>query len=153
VSCNSGYEKPQVDLEAEIGKIETVLEQYVVANEEQDFNLISKIWKADEDIIMIGTDSDERLIGWNHIQKAIQNQFSSFQSTFISVSDQIIRINETGNTAWFVEHLNYNFIYKEEAMSFTGIRFTGVMEKKDNVWMLVQGHLSIPAEVEMNEVY
>ena len=152
-SCN--YEEPaiSVDLKAETEQIKTVLEQYVIANQEQDFEIIEKIWAADENIIMIGTDSDERLVGWKMIEKAIKHQFKSFQETYITVSDQIIRINETGNTASFSELLAYNFIYKEEAKSFEGMRFTGVLEKIDGNWLLVQGHLSIPAEVELNEVY
>lgn len=153
LSCNSEYEKPQVDLKAEIGNIETVLEQYVVANMEQDVDLITKIWKNDENIISIGTDSDERLVGFTHIEKAIKNQFKSFTNTFISVSNQIIRVNDSGSTAWFSESLKYNFIYQGKAMSFNEIRFTGVLQKIDNGWFMVQGHLSIPAEVEMNEVY
>ncbi len=153
VSCN--YEEPTtpVDLKAEIQQIKTVLEQYVLANEEQDFDIIEQIWAADENIVMIGTDSDERLVGWKQIEKAIKHQFKSFQETYITVSEQIIRINETGNTASFSELLAYNFIYQEEAKYFQGMRFTGVLEKIDGNWLLVQGHLSIPAEVEMNEVY
>ncbi len=151
-SCT--YNKPEpVDLKAEVLQIKSVLEQYVLANENQDFGLIEKIWAADQNIIMIGTDSDERLVGWEMIKKAITNQFKEFQDTYITVSDQIIRVNQTGNTASFSELLAYNFIYKEEAKSFTGMRFTGVLEKIEGNWLLVQGHLSIPAEVEMNEVY
>lgn len=153
ISCTVKTEKSTVDLKAEKGKVEAVLEQYVVANMEQDFNLIASIWEEDEAIVMIGTDSDERLVGWNTIERAVKNQFTVFQNTFISVSDQMIRLNETGNTAWFAESLKYNFIYNDEARSFDNIRFTGVLEKLNGKWLLVQGHISIPAEVEMNEVY
>lgn len=152
VSCTNT--KPEaIDLKAEVVQIKSILEQYVIANENQDFELIQKIWATDDNIIMIGTDSDERLVGWDKIKKAIKHQFKEFQETYITVSDQIIRINETGNTASFSELLAYNFIYKEEAKSFKGMRFTGVLEKIGGNWLLVQGHLSIPAEVEMNEVY
>lgn len=152
VSCMNNEPKA-IDLKAEVFQIKSVLEKYVIANENQDFELIQKIWAADDNIIMIGTDSDERLVGYEQIQKAIKHQFKEFQETYITVSDQIIRINETGNTASFSELLAYNFIYKEEAKSYNGMRFTGVLEKIEGKWMLVQGHLSIPAEVEMNEVY
>ncbi len=152
VSCN--YEEPtSIDFQAETLQIKTVLERYVIANEKQDFEIIEQIWAADENIVMIGTDSDERLIGWAQIEKAINHQFKSFHETYITVSDQIIRINETGNTASFSELLAYNFIFEEVAKSFEGMRFTGVLEKIDGNWLLVQGHLSLPAEVEMNEVY
>lgn len=135
--------------EDEIAKIETVLDQYVIANESQDFSIIETIWAKDDDIEMIGTDSDELLTGWENIKSAIQHQFESFENTYISVNDQKIHLNNTGNTAWFFETLNYNFIYKEQAMSFEGIRFTGVLEKQNGNWQIVQGHLSIPAEVDI----
>ena len=128
----------------ELSKIENVLEQYAIANESRDFNLIEKIWATDDDIVLIGTHANEKLIGWEQIQKAIKKQYSEFEDTYISVIEQKITINDSGTTAWFSEFLNYNFIHEGQAMSFEGIRFTGVLEKREDQWLLVQGHLSIP---------
>lgn len=152
ISCKE-KETKSIDFKAENLRVQSVLQQYVLANETQDFELIEKIWAPSENIVMIGTDSDERLVGWKMIEKAIKHQFSQFQETKITVSNQLIRINETANSAWFSELLAYNFIYKDGAKRFNGMRFTGVLEKINDRWLLVQGHLSIPAEVEMNEVY
>lgn len=127
--------------------IENLLEQYVIANERQDFELIQQIWAPDPDIILYGTDSDERLMGWVNIKNAVKDQFAQITETYISVSDQYIKINSTGNTAWFAETLNYNFIYKDQARSYEGMRFTGVLSLIDDKWMLVQAHLSVPAQV------
>ncbi|MBE9481173.1 MAG: nuclear transport factor 2 family protein [Bacteroidetes bacterium] len=148
-SCKES--KQPVNPADELANIENILDQYVIANENQDLSLIEKIWASDEDIILIGTNSDEKLVGWKAIKKAIKNQFKEFKDTYIAVSDQIIKINDTGNTAWFSELLNYNFIYNGKAQSFEGIRFTGVLEKKENNWEIVQGHLSIPVSVEIEE--
>lgn len=142
-----------IDIKAETDQIRAVLDQYVVANEEQNFSLIETIWDANERIVLIGTNSDEKLVGWSEIDKAIKEQFESFTDTYIVVSEQNIRLNATANTAWFNEVMNYNFIYNEEAKSFSGVRFTGVLEKINEKWLLVQGHLSIPAEAQLNEVY
>ena len=152
-SCN--YEEPEtpVDFKSETLQVQAILEKYVLANENQDFEIIKQIWASDDNIVMIGTDSDERLVGWGKIEKAIKHQFKEFRDTYITVSDQIIRINETANTASFSELLAYNFIYQNEAKSFKGLRFTGVLEKIEGNWLLVQEHLSLPAEIEMNEVY
>ena len=38
-------------------------------------------------------------------------------------------------------------MYKGEAQKFEGLRFTGVVEKMDGEWKLVQAHLSVPASV------
>ncbi len=142
ISCRE--EQKEVDIGAEKAAVENVLEKYVLANENQDFSLIEQIWADDDDIVLLGTDGDEKYKGWNQIKSAIQHQFSEFEDTYISVLDQVIKLNSTGNTAWFSETLNYNFIYHGEAMSFEGIRFTGVLEKNEGMWEMVQGHLSIP---------
>jgi hypothetical protein len=53
--------------------------------------------------------------------------------------------------AWFSEVLDYNFIYLGEGMSFEGIRFTGVLEKREGHWKMVQGHLSVPYEADIED--
>lgn len=148
-SCTD--QKDKVDRAAEIVAIENVLESYVLANENQDFNLIEKIWAPNDDIILYGTDSDERLTGWTNIRDAIKSQFSYIEDTYISASDQFIKLNECGNTAWFAETLNYNFVYKGEARSYEGLRFTGVLMKMDGQWRFVQLHLSLPAGVDIGK--
>lgn len=142
-----------VDINAEISKIKAVLDQYVIANEEQNFSLLESIWAPYDKIVLLGTDSDEKFMGWKEIEKAIKRQFEAFTDTYIVVSEQNIRINSTGNTAWFSEIMNYNFIYNNEAMRFSGVRFTGVLEKIEGRWLIVQGHVSIPAEAQMKEVF
>ena len=127
--------------------IENVLDKYIVANETQNFELIQEIWAPNADIILYGTDSDERLMGRINIKNAIKEQFSHITDTYISASDQFIKLNCTGNTAWFAETLNYNFVYSDKAQSYEGLRFTGVLEKMDGEWKLVQAHLSLPASV------
>jgi SnoaL-like protein len=147
-ACNTSQTK--FNTEEEITKIETLLDQYVIANEKQDIGIIETIWSDAKDIELIGTENDELLVGWDVIKKAISDQFNLFDNTYISVNDQIIHLNETGNTAWFFETLNYNFIYVGKAMSFEGIRFTGVVEKKNGNWEIVQGHLSVPASLDID---
>lgn len=148
-ACNN--QTPKVDRAAEIIAIEDVLEAYVLANENQDFGLTEKIWAPDSDIILYGTDSDERLMGWTNIRNAIKIQFSRIEETYISVSDQFIKLNECGNTAWFAETLNYNFVYNGEARIYRGLRFTGVLVKIDDQWRFVQAHLSLPANVNIGK--
>lgn len=143
--------KTRVDIAAEVNAIEDVLESYVLANENQDFDLIESIWAPYSDIILYGTDSDERLMGWTNIKSAIKSQFSSIEDTYISASHQFIKLNETGNTAWFAQTLNYNFVYKGDARSYEGVRFTGVLIKVDGKWHFVQAHISLPGSVNVGK--
>lgn len=140
---NSNVET-RVDLDLEKEKVALVLEKYVIANEKQDVGLVHDIWAAEPDIVVFGTNSDEKLIGWEAIKNAVERQFSSFEDTYISVHDQIIKVDNLGRTAWFSEIVNYNYIYQGETKQFEGLRFTGVLQKFGEEWYIVQSHMSIP---------
>jgi hypothetical protein len=145
-SCtNQGTKKmPEVDLQAEKEKVALVLEKYVIANERQDIEMVHDIWAPEPDIVVFGTNSNEKLLGWEAIKEAVQRQFDSFEDTYISIHDQIIHVDEMGRTAWFSEIVNYNYIYQGENMQYEGLRFTGVLKKFDDDWLIVQSHMSIP---------
>ncbi|VAW26511.1 hypothetical protein MNBD_BACTEROID07-47 [hydrothermal vent metagenome] len=147
-ACNTP-KAPKANNQDNKKAVANVLEKYVIANENQDFSMIEQIWAPDSDIILFGTNSEEKLMGWTNIKKAIKQQFASISETYISPSSQFIKLNPMQNTAWFAEILNYNFVYQGKARSFEGVRFTGVMEKQKNGWKIVQAHLSIPAHINL----
>jgi len=147
VSCCNESKKidtSSVDVNSEKEKVALVLENYVIASEGQDIGLIKKIYAEEPDIAIFGTSSGEQLIGWEAISNALQRQFNASQETYISVSDQRVNINETGNTAWFSEIINYNYVYQGKAKKYEGLRFTGVLEKRNDEWKIVQSHMSVP---------
>lgn len=151
-SCDSvaeHSEKVNVDLNQEKLVVSQILDNLAAATESGNFEMIKEIWSPSEESLLIGTDSDQKFMGWEDIMAAIKKQFGSFEQTFISITDQSIWINEDASMAWFFEELNYNFVFEEKAMTFEGIRFTGVMRRIDGKWRLVQQHMSIPAEPEM----
>ncbi len=148
-ACQPSRSHKAPDLQKSKKEVANVLEKYVIANENQDFPMIEQIWAPDSDIILFGTNSEEKLMGWHNIKKAIQNQFKAISDTYISPQQQYIKVGPDGKTAWFAEILNYNFVYNGKARSFEGLRFTGVLEKRDGVWKIVQAHLSIPGHVNL----
>ena len=149
--CNCPDEEAKYIPEKDLSAIRTVLEKYTIARENEDITMIEEVWSNNEDIILIGTDSDENYIGWQQIKKAVQKQFGSLENVLISITDQKIDTDLDGRTAWFSQTLNYNFIYNGEAMSFEGIRATGVLQKQEGKWNIVQVHLSVPIEVGIDQ--
>ena len=137
-------DKVTFDPAKEKEKVALVLEKYVIANEEQNLNLIKEVWATNPDIVVIGTNSNETLIGWEAIKNTLKRQFETIEDTYISVRDQRIEINDTGNTSWFSEIVNYNYIYQGKPVKYEGLRFTGVLEKINGDWFIVQSHMSIP---------
>jgi ketosteroid isomerase-like protein len=149
ISCSDmDSKKAAVDLVLEKEKVALVLEKYVIANEEQRISLVKEVWASKPDIVVFGTNSDETIIGWEAIRLALKKQFENIENTYISVRDQRIEVNETGNTAWFSEIVNYNYIYLGKPVKYEGLRFTGVLEKINGEWLIVQSHMSIPGKPE-----
>ena len=133
------------DRDEELNNIQILLEKHVIANETKNIDLIKEIWASKEDIVIFGTDSDEKLEGWTQIRNTFLKQFETFEEAYLSVSDQKINLDCDGNTAWFSQIMSYNYTTTEgEAKHFEGMRFTGVLEKIDDKWQIVQSHMSIP---------
>ncbi len=141
--------KVVVDMEKEKAKVTELLDLLATSTESGNLEMVEKIWCPKEDVLLIGTENDEKLVGWSQIKEAMTGQFNSFEETLISITDQNVMLDRDARTAWFFEELNYNFIYNNKAMSIDGIRFTGVFFKSDEgEWRLVQGHFSIPTSID-----
>ena len=141
-------EIPNIDYEK--AKVSELLEILATGTESGNMSMVEKIWCPKEETMLIGTENDEKLVGWSQIREAIGHQSAEFSDILISITDQNIWMDNDAKTAWFFEELNYNFIYRDKAMSFDGIRFTGVFVKSaEGEWKLVQGHMSVPSTVEI----
>jgi hypothetical protein len=132
----------------ERSKVMLVLDKYRLANETENLNLAKEIWANSDEIVVIGTSSDEKLIGWNAIETTLKRQFDKLDNILISVRDQYVKVNDSHTAAWFSEILNYNYIQDGVAQGFEGLRFTGVMEKINGEWKIVQSHISIPGSTD-----
>lgn len=144
----------QCNKQEELSNIQLLLEKHVIANETKNIHLIKEIWAPKEDIVIFGTDSDEKLQGWTQIRNTFMKQFEMFEEAYLSVSNQKINLDCDGNTAWFSQIMNYNYTTTDGvAKRFEGIRFTGVLEKIDGKWYIVQSHMSIPYNSMEKEKY
>lgn len=153
MACAKKTSCTEKDQQLEIEAVSTVLERYIIGNETKQMELIRKVWAPDPDIMVFGTDSDERLMGWDAIRQAVEEQFRQFEDTYIAMNDLLIKVNETCNTAWFSANLHYNYVAAGKAVSYEGLRFTGVLEKRQGQWYIVQSHISIPADAKQGKIH
>ena len=70
-------------------------------------------------------------------------QFASYEDTEVTTRDQVIRVNSGGEAAWFSEVIDMNLTAGGEAVEVPGMRFTGVLEKRNGTWVIVQIHASM----------
>ena len=127
-----------------------------VANE-ADF-VISKMWESfvqgdhkmfaetmaqDSDMVTFGTDASERWDGWDDLQKSVKKQFDAFDILNVKRMDKKLNLSNSGEVAWFSEIVDWEFLFEDKKQIIKGVRYTGVMEKRENEWKIVQFHSSV----------
>jgi len=133
-----------VDVELEKSIVKTAVDQFIQAIETEDMDLFSKIMAHDPDMVNFGTDAAERWVGWQELKEAVENQFASFNNTKLTVKNQVIKVNQSVNTAWFSETADWDVSVQGEPIHIEGSRITGVLEKRNGSWVCVQFHTSVP---------
>ena len=134
-------DKVTIDHEA---AAETVVAQLWRAFEIQDLDLLSQVMAHDSNMIIIGTDAAERWVGYEPFIAAEERMFASFDVERLSIHDQLLTVHESGHVAWFSAIVDGEVTVGERHQSVEGIRVTGVLEKRDPGWVVVQYHSSVP---------
>lgn len=135
---------PVVDIEAEKGAVKAVFDEWVKSIETEDMELFSKVIAHDDDMVLFGTDAAEHFIGWEQFKESLQKQFDSFENPDLSIRELVIKVHKSGEVAWCSCLFDFKGTTMGEPFSAEGSRFTGVMEKRNGNWVIVQGHNSVP---------
>ena len=135
---------PAVNLEAEKAAVKAVLDQIIDVMKTEDMELYSKIMAHDDDMVNFGTDAAERWVGWEPLKSAFVQQFVSVEETEISVRELDIKVHKSGEVAWFSEIWDWKGKAQGQPFAIEGMRFTGVLEKRNGNWVVVHVHASIP---------
>jgi len=63
----------------------------------------------------------------------------------------VIKVNATGNTAWFSELYDWKMVTQGQPVNLIGARVTGVLDKRNGKWVCVQFHVSVPVSGQAAE--
>lgn len=138
-------EEPVVDIEAEKARVKVALDEWIQAFETENMELLSKLISHDPDVVMIGTDTAEYWVGWEVFKESQQRWFDTTDPAKASIRNQAIKVHKSGEVAWVSQLLDWTVKTEGEEFTYEGARFTGVLEKQNDNWILVQFHASVPA--------
>lgn len=130
----------------EVTKVKETVDGIAKSIENEDIHIFENITAHDSDMVSFGTDSDERWVGYDNFLGSVKKQFNSFENTRLKVKDQVIKIHDSGNVAWFSELADWSTKAGGQKTEIKDSRITGVLEKRDDKWVLVQFHASVPVE-------
>ena len=147
--CQQGEEvaeepEPVVDIEAEKTAVKALIDDFVKFWETEDMELFSKVFAHDDDMVVFGTDAAEHWIGWEQFKESAQKQFESMENIQLTTRELGIKVHKSGEVAWVSFLMDGKGEAMGEPFSLEGVRFTGVMEKRNGDWVIVQYHVSVP---------
>jgi ketosteroid isomerase-like protein len=119
-----------------------VLDRFMETYQKRDIDGLMALFAPDDDQIMFGTGIDEKRIGRDQIRFQAERDWSQTEALAFNLNWR--QISAAGPVAWVAaEGLGQGQVGGQE-FQFP-MRMTAVLEQRGDKWLLVQGHVSLPA--------
>ena len=125
-------------------EIKKSIERFFHAMDTCDLESMEQLIAHDVEMVHIGTGADEVWRGWNDLRQATLEQFEALEYYKAEIMELQINLSASGDVAWYSHLLDARIKSDGQDQRWKGARFTGVLEKRKNRWVIVQTHVSIP---------
>lgn len=132
--------------EAEVVK---TLNALMAAYRGRDIEKVMGFYAPDTDVTALGTNLDQFLVGVERIREAYQEDFEGFDRLGIEMGP--CQVSAEGGVAWVSAPCAASFEIEGEAIR-SNARVTAVLVKRDTQWLIIQFHLSFPADQQGTEL-
>jgi ketosteroid isomerase-like protein len=140
---------PQVDIEAETELVRRAIDDCIKwPFPEKDINRLYGCLAKDSAFFIFHPDAASTMDGYDAFDNMIKTAFASddFQSARIETSDMTINLSRSGTVAWFHSLLRDEGEWQGKEYAVANTRWTGVLEKREGRWLIVQMHLSFASD-------
>lgn len=122
--------------------IESVINSSIGWAADKDLSLLYSVIANEDDFLEVHPDGAV-VMGFDEFRKAEAFWMSpDFMAVRYNISDLKITLSQTGKTAWWYCMLDDINEWKGEPANWENTRWTGVLEKKNGRWIIVQQHFS-----------
>lgn len=118
------------------------LNRQIKAFDNRDINALMEMLTPDASAVMLGNGPDDRWVGPEAIKKAYQQQMAQYVSEKITLHGTTIGVKDT--TAWFTTQARILKKAVTKGRTTLLINWSGVLQKREGKWLLVQSHFSLP---------
>lgn len=125
-------------------EVRAAIEQFFEAMDTQNLPLMKQLLPKEENMVHIGTDKNEIWKGWKILMDATRSQFEELQFYKADIHDLSINLSHSGDVAWYFHVLDARIKSGDNLTEWENARFSGVLEKRDGQWKLMQTHVSLP---------
>ena len=135
---------PTRDEAADRAEIQRVIESSITWALTKDKALLDSVFTHDGDLFIYNPGVFEPDIGFEPLE-ALWKQFWSsddFKATGFDLRDLRVNLSRSGDVAWFSGVMDDEGEWQGKPSSWLNTRWTGVLERRDGRWVIVQEHFS-----------
>ncbi len=123
-------------------EVEDLLNRHAEAYSKKDLQSIMSLFAADPEVtLVIGGAHQARYVGPDQIRESYEADFAA--TTSAVMKHNWISVHSKGDIAWFASECVSTIEMEKQKFTFP-VLWTGLAEKRDNKWVFVQCHVSIP---------
>lgn len=123
-------------------EVKSVLEGWSESYRQRDMKRLLAYVSPDPDVIMYGTGADEKRMAAAGIQAQAERDWSQTEASAFILNEP--SISSAGSVAWAAADAVFQLTAGGQEMALPA-RFTAVLEKREDKWLIVQAHFSLPA--------
>ena len=113
----------------------------------KDRALLERVIAHDANLFIFHPDSKSTIVGWDAIVKHFGFWMDPrFKATRYEVNDLRTTLSRSGDVAWFSAILDDCGEWDGKPSGWNDTRWTGVLEKRDGAWVIVQMHFSFASD-------
>ncbi|HUU45817.1 MAG TPA: nuclear transport factor 2 family protein [Acidobacteriota bacterium] len=141
--------------EAEIATIKEVIASNIGWAATKDKDLLYTSVAQDENLFYFSPRNDGTIHGFKAFTELTESFFmlDDFKAIRFEIRDLHVELSQSGDVAWYHARLDDYNEWNGQPANWEDVRWTGVLEKRDGRWVIVQMHFSsatdrAPAEEE-----
>ncbi|ETN96669.1 nuclear transport factor 2 family protein [Zhouia amylolytica] len=142
--CLTSSCTPKTDSETKKSVVAKTINSFYQSFEQKDINLMSEVMAHDDSMLSFGTAMFDIHKSWSEWKENHIAQFKAFDRATINPTNLNVYLSKNGNVAWFADITNWALVIENETIEIDNVRITGVLEKRDHEWKIVQIHASVP---------
>ncbi len=132
------------DIVSEKSKITEVIHNSIGWAATKDTELSYSCYAKDSDLFWFSPEDSGTVHGYEEFVKLTEGFFmlDDFRAVRFEVRELEINLSRWGDVAWYHARLDDFNEWKGQPANWEDVRWTGVLEKRDGRWVIVQMHFS-----------
>ena len=140
-------QQPEVDVNTKNTEkpiIEEVVKNSIGWALTKDTALLYSCFAHSDDLFWFAPEAGSVTHGFDNFKQTVEGVFmnDAFKAVRFEVRDMKINLSRSGEVAWYSCMLDDENEWNGQPVSWLNVRWTGVLEKQDDKWRIVQMHFS-----------